>query len=77
MNAQAFTVSSSTEPMTKRNVILVLVVVALFAVVLGVQLWTGDDDHGAHQTDRDTVMDQAPVEPPSPPHPPAGRSGGG
>ena len=63
--------------MTKRNVLLVVVVVALFVVLLGVQLWTGEDDPGAHQTDRDTVMDQAPVEPPSPPQPPAGRSGGG
>ena len=32
------------------------------------------DEPGVHQTDRDTVMDQAPLEPPSPPEPPAGRS---
>jgi hypothetical protein len=61
--------------MTKKNVLAVLVVVVLLVVVLGAQLWTGDDDPGAHLTDRDTVMDQAPLEPPSPPRPPAGRTG--
>lgn len=61
--------------MTKQRVLVVLVIVVLVGVALGAQLLTDADDPGAHQTDRDTVMDQAPLEPPSPPQPPAGRSG--
>ena len=61
--------------MTKQRVLVVLVIIALVVVALGAQMWTEDDDPGAHQTDRDTVMDQAPLEPPSPPQPPAGRTG--
>jgi flagellar basal body-associated protein FliL len=57
--------------------LLVVVLVVLVIVAVGAQLWTGADDPGVHQTDRDTVMDQAPTEPPSPPEPPAGRTGGG
>ena len=63
--------------MTKKNVLVVFVVVLLLVVAVGAQLWSGDDDPGVHQTDRDTVMDQAPLEPPSPPQPPAGRTGEG
>lgn len=62
--------------MTKKNVLAVVVIVVLIAVALGARLWSGDDDPGAHQIDRDTVMDNAPLDPPSPPQPPAGRSGG-
>jgi hypothetical protein len=57
--------------------LLIVLVVVLVVVAIAAQLWTGSDDPGAHQTDRDTVMDQAPTEPPSPPEPPAGRIGGG
>ena len=60
--------------MTRKSV-LVVVIAVLLVVALGAQLWAGSDDPGAHQTDRDTVMDQAPTEPPMPPEPPAGRRG--
>lgn len=63
--------------MTKKNVLAVLVLVLLVVVSIGVQLCDGDDDSGVHQTDRDTVMDQAPLESPIPPRPPAGRTGEG
>lgn len=62
--------------MTKKSVLIVFVVVLLVVVAVGAQFWNGDDP-GVHQTDRDTVMDNAPLEPPSPPQPPAGRSGEG
>jgi hypothetical protein len=62
--------------MARQRVLLVVMVVIVLAVVaVGAQLSIGDDDPGAHRTDRDTVMDKAPVEPPSPPEPPAGRTG--
>lgn len=63
--------------MTKKSMLVILVIVAVIAVALGAQPWAGDgnDGPGAYQTDRDTVMDQAPTEPPSPPMPPGGRTG--
>ncbi len=65
--------------MTKNSVLVVVLVVlvVVLVVAIGAQLWNGDPDPGVHQTDRDTVMDRAPLEPPTPPQPPAGRSGGG
>jgi hypothetical protein len=61
--------------MTKKRALVILVIVVVIVGAFGAQLWTGDEDPGAHQTDRDTVMDLAPTEPPSPPQPPAGRTG--
>ena len=58
--------------MTKKSVLVVLRVVVLLVTAVGAQLRNGNDDPGVHQTDRDTVMDQAPLERTSPPQPPAG-----